>query len=134
MNLGYTIHTIHRGKEVLPVNAVVDFGDEDFADLLKVGAIREPTAAEVELYGLTHRPVDPKQAVKQAAKAAKSTAIKTDGPTVAEWVAAGYQASNYPPSGYASRSTEDEIAAAVAAQKAAPGNTDPDPEVEAPLV
>ncbi|MDP4024454.1 hypothetical protein Q8W71_17655 [Methylobacterium sp. NEAU 140] len=45
---------------------------------------------------------------------------RTDGPTVEEYVAAGYRAANYPPQGYASRSTPDEIAAAVAAQDAPP--------------
>jgi hypothetical protein len=45
---------------------------------------------------------------------------KDNGPTVAEWVNAGYLAANYPPSGYASKSTPEEIAAAVAAQAAAP--------------
>jgi len=44
--------------------------------------------------------------------------VKRDGPTVAEWVAAGYSASSYPPTGYQSRSTPEEIAAAVAAQEA----------------
>lgn len=29
--------------------------------------------------------------------------LKTDGPTLAEWVAAGYAAEAYPPSGYATR-------------------------------
>lgn len=42
--------------------------------------------------------------------------LREDGPTVAEFVGAGYQAANYPPEGYASRSTADEIASAVAAQ------------------
>ena len=37
---------------------------------------------------------------------------RSDGPTVAEYVAAGYKAANYPPAGYASRSTAEEIAAA----------------------
>lgn len=45
--------------------------------------------------------------------------VKRDGPTVAEWVAAGYSASSYPPEGYASRSTPVEIATAVAADEAA---------------
>lgn len=44
-----------------------------------------------------------------------------DGPTVGEFVEAGYKASNYPPKGYASRSTQEEIDAAIAAQK----ETDP---------
>jgi hypothetical protein len=46
---------------------------------------------------------------------ADEESIAAIGPTVAEWVAAGYRAVNYPPSGYASRSTPEEIAAAVAA-------------------
>lgn len=41
---------------------------------------------------------------------------RTDAPTVEEYVAAGYRAENYPPKGYASRSTPEEIAAAVKAQ------------------
>jgi hypothetical protein len=51
--------------------------------------------------------------------AAAAEAEAEDGPTVAEYVSAGYLASNYPPRGYASRSTAEEIAAAVAAEKAA---------------
>ncbi len=47
-----------------------------------------------------------------------------DGPTVDEFIAAGYKASNYPPDGYASRSTAEEIAAALEAEKGAP-ETDP---------
>lgn len=46
-------------------------------------------------------------------------ALRDDGPTVAEFVAAGYPASAYPPGGYASRSTAKEIAAAVKAEAAA---------------
>lgn len=46
--------------------------------------------------------------------------LRQDGPTVAEFVAAGYKAANYPPKGYEARSTPEEIAAAVAAEKAAP--------------
>ena len=42
--------------------------------------------------------------------------LREDGPTVAEFVAAGYQASGYPPEGYASRSTREEIDAAMTAQ------------------
>lgn len=43
-----------------------------------------------------------------------------DGPTVEEFVAAGYPAANYPPKGYASRSTKEEIAAAIAAETEEP--------------
>lgn len=46
--------------------------------------------------------------------------LKTDGPTVSEYVAAGYPAKNYPPAGYASRSTVDEIAEAIRQQESTP--------------
>lgn len=42
--------------------------------------------------------------------------LATGGPTVAEYVAAGYRAENYPPQGYESLSTAEEIKAAIAAQ------------------
>jgi hypothetical protein len=44
------------------------------------------------------------------------TQKRTDGPTVEEFVKAGYSAKNYPPDGYASKSTDDEIAAAIKAE------------------
>ncbi|MGY4817970.1 HeH/LEM domain-containing protein [Pseudomonas chlororaphis subsp. piscium] len=46
----------------------------------------------------------------------KEGTLRKDGPTVTEFVESGYLAASYPPAGYASRSTADEIAAAVAAQ------------------
>lgn len=39
-----------------------------------------------------------------------------NGPTIAEWVAAGYKASAYPPEGYDSKSSDDEIKAAIEAE------------------
>ena len=45
-----------------------------------------------------------------------SSVPREDGPTISEFLAAGYQAANYPPAGYASRSTEAEVAAAIAVQ------------------
>lgn len=45
-----------------------------------------------------------------------SAPLKTNGPTVEEWVKAGYKAVNYPPGGYASKSTQEEIEAAIKAQ------------------
>lgn len=48
-------------------------------------------------------------------------ALREDGPTVAEYVQAGYLASNYPPAGYAARSTAEEIAEAIAAQVGSAG-------------
>ncbi|MFJ4457710.1 HeH/LEM domain-containing protein [Pseudomonas sp. NPDC089392] len=51
--------------------------------------------------------------------------LREDGPTVAEWVEAGYLAANYPPDGYVSRSSQEEIDAAIEQQKAAENETDP---------
>lgn len=50
------------------------------------------------------------------AKTAEAEELRDDGPTVTEFVAAGYPAASYPPKGYASRSTPEEIALAVAEQ------------------
>lgn len=47
--------------------------------------------------------------------------LRQDGPTVEQYVAEGYKAANYPPKGYASRSTQEEIDAAINVQK----ETDP---------
>jgi hypothetical protein len=45
--------------------------------------------------------------------------LRQDGPTVGEFVQAGYKASDYPPKGYASKSTDAEISDAIATQKKA---------------
>lgn len=54
-----------------------------------------------------------------------SPELREDGPTVAEYVDAGYLAANYPPTGFASRSSQDEIDQAIQAQKDAEGESDP---------
>ncbi|MCQ3000466.1 HeH/LEM domain-containing protein [Pseudomonas syringae] len=54
----------------------------------------------------------------------KSSSLREDGPTIGEFIAAGYKASNYPPEGYASRSSADEIAEALKAEHEPP-ETDP---------
>lgn len=43
---------------------------------------------------------------------------REDGPTIEEFVAAGYDPKNYPPKGYLSRSSDEEIAAAIKAKEA----------------
>lgn len=43
--------------------------------------------------------------------------LSDSGPTVEQFVAAGYLAKNYPPEGYASRSTPEEIAQAIRDQE-----------------
>jgi len=51
--------------------------------------------------------------------------LREDGPTVGEWVEAGYPAATYPPAGYSSRSSQEEIEAAIQVQKDAENETDP---------
>lgn len=45
------------------------------------------------------------------------SALALDGPTIVEFVEAGYRAINYPPAGYAARSSQDEIDQAIQAQE-----------------
>jgi len=59
---------------------------------------------------------------KAGAKRKAPEALREDGPTIAEYIAAGYLASQYPPAGYASKSTPEEIAAAIEAEKGGHGS------------
>lgn len=63
---------------------------------------------------------------------AEQPALRDDGPTIAEFIAAGYPASNYPPKGYVSKSTDDEIAAAIADEAAKTKQPEPAPVTPAP--
>lgn len=56
---------------------------------------------------------------KRGAPPPPSQAGNWDGPTIKDYVAAGYSAKTYPPAGYAARSTPEEIASAVAEEKKA---------------
>jgi hypothetical protein len=51
--------------------------------------------------------------------------LRMDGPTILEFIEAGYPAINYPPEGYASRSSQEEIDAAIKAQKELEDFADP---------
>ncbi|MNJ28999.1 HeH/LEM domain protein [compost metagenome] len=51
--------------------------------------------------------------------------LREDGPTVSQWLEAGYLAVNYPPEGYASRSSQEEVDAAILLEKGAEDETDP---------
>jgi len=53
---------------------------------------------------------------ENAALGKEPVALRDDGPTVEEYASAGYKAANYPPKGYDSRSSEEEIKAAVEKQ------------------
>ena len=54
----------------------------------------------------------------------KPAELKQDGPTVDAYVKAGYSAKTYPPAGYASKSTAEEIAAAIKAEEDAAAAAD----------
>lgn len=82
----------HIGDKLYEEGGQREAEERDVAHLVKNGVLR-PAIGDAETLG-------------------------EDGPTVAEYVTAGYQAANYPPRGYAPRSTPEEIAAAVAAQEA----------------
>ncbi|WP_122544362.1 HeH/LEM domain-containing protein [Pseudomonas viridiflava] len=56
--------------------------------------------------------------------AAGDDGLRLDGPTISEYVSAGYKASSYPPQGYASRSTDEEVSEALKLEQEAP-ETDP---------
>lgn len=49
--------------------------------------------------------------------------LRQDGPTVKEWVEGGYKASQYPPKGYAMRSSQDEINQLIEKEKAEAAKT-----------
>lgn len=77
MALAYTLHSILRAKKELPVNAVIDFSDKDHADLLILGAIREPSEAEIQLHELSAgapKKADAKSSKKSASKPAQGEA------------------------------------------------------------
>ncbi len=88
-----------------------DMSATRFKELEKKGLVREASAAEVKAGDQHSIESDPSKAIDGD--------LRDDGPTVVEFVAAGYPAANYPPAGYASRSTKEEIEAAIEAQKAA---------------
>ena len=84
-----------------------DVSASRFKELEKNGLVREATAAEVKAGHKLQIEADPSKS--------EGNELRDDGPTIA----AGYKASNYPPEGYASRSTPEEIAQAVESEKAA---------------
>ena len=51
---------------------------------------------------------------EELAALGKAPELKQDGPTISEYVAAGYDPNGYPPKGYASKSSDDEVKAAIA--------------------
>jgi hypothetical protein len=54
MEYGFTLHSIHRKDEELPVGKVEKFTNADYKDMVRLGAIRKPTADEMKLYKLAN--------------------------------------------------------------------------------
>lgn len=53
---------------------------------------------------------------EEVAARGEEAVLKDDGPTIEEYVKAGFKASTYPPKGYASKSSEEDVKKAVAAE------------------
>lgn len=86
--------------------------DEEEPELV----LEKMTRAELDALA-AERGIDISEA-KNKADVIAALNLRDDGPTIAEFVAAGYSPSNYPPKGYASRSTPEEIEEALNAAKA----------------
>lgn len=54
MEYGFTLHSIRRKGDDLPIGQVQEFTNADYKDMLRLGAVREPTADEMKLYKLAH--------------------------------------------------------------------------------
>lgn len=134
---------INRGKMVIQPGTAFSSDGDELRTLLAARAVRYPSQGEVpgaapiahafpapemsahvgepREIGTTGDPAETKPKTQQrtgrrAAKPVdplKTASLRQDGPTVEEYVKAGYRASNYPPAGYASKSTDDEIAKAI---------------------
>lgn len=71
---------------------------------------------------------------EQAPAPQPEPALRTDGPTLAEYIAAGYSAEGYPPSGYASKEEQSQAdrPAAVETPEPPPAADPPAPVEKAP--
>jgi hypothetical protein len=127
----------HFGKDAVRINGHIERGHGSrFNDLHPVHrrehaaierlieAEKKLSEAEGALSTAQTGHDEAKLAVDRAARASEARTVRApplaspagnwEGPTVKEYVASGYKATTYPPPGYASRSTPEEIAAAIA--------------------
>lgn len=97
-------------NEFKPVQAKLTGGERDDETLdILAGAQRQIVLAEGQSVTITGAPERNEQG------------SRVDGPTISEYVAAGYDPATYPPKGFEARSSQEEIDAAVLAQtKTAP--------------
>lgn len=112
--------------------AAVDEGIKNLTDLIANETTVQPDNGlymngklDVDMSGVLVTMKIPAQRIRwqhfvecEIAAPASTDELKQDGPTVEEYVKAGYLATNYPPAGYASKSSDDEISAAIASQEA----------------
>ncbi|KOX49881.1 hypothetical protein ADL19_19670 [Streptomyces purpurogeneiscleroticus] len=121
--------TFHNTRVQNDKGGLVETGDTFETDVMHAKDLQRLGHADPvdgSLDGREDAPLEPHHQVseralvadraKRGSGAARRDRDRTDGPTVEEYVASGYRAENYPPEGYVSRSTPEEIAAAVAAQ------------------
>ena len=85
-------------------------------EIARAGELVEVSPAEAENFKRRGKARD--ATAEEIGAAGLAVELRTDGPTVEEFVTAGYRAENYPPEGYASRSTDEEVLAAIEAQEA----------------
>lgn len=126
--------TFHNPRVQNDKGGLVEMGDTFETDVLHAKDLQRLGHADPidgSLDGREAQPLQPHYQVSEPALAADRERRRSgtrgtsagakgpnNGPTVEEFVAAGYRAEDYPPQDYASRSTPEEIAAAVARQKA----------------
>ncbi|MFP5078649.1 hypothetical protein ACLE20_15190 [Rhizobium sp. YIM 134829] len=84
--------------------------------------------AQFEIDSATAKDLESRGIAKRVDETASATTLREDGPTISEFVAAGYDPSTYPPAGYASRSTDQEIADAIAQAGAAASKAEVPPQ------
>jgi hypothetical protein len=68
----FTLHRVIRGKKDTEPRSIIELGDDEFAELEAVGAVREATEAEIELHELVQSKKD-KSAAKKKPAATKAS-------------------------------------------------------------
>ncbi len=87
--------------------------------------VPENVAGVAMLLGCKEDKVRPRPATDEEDNLLDGAGLRTDGPTLAEYVAAGYKAETYPPQGYSDKRTPEELEAAKAAGGGDGGAGDP---------
>ena len=109
----YTVENPHPGYGKDP-NIMNEYGHTVYPKWVKtkdgIQAIAQNAAHEAELVG---------EKIKEAVGWGDKPKLREDGPTIHEYVDAGYKAKGYPPAGYEVKSTQQEIDLAIADEETA---------------